>query len=133
MIRLSLGESLLKAPRVFGCRVPLKEGFQDFRASHCGEGIGSTQVSQGTRRGHWPLRCLTREHSLPKLSPTTALESEIIRLPVHSADCVCAAASGDASPGTHGNSRERHISGGTTLTPGIRHAARRSVRDDKPN
>src|SRR5450759_4326519 len=122
MIRLSLGESLLKAPRVLGCRVPLKEGFQDFRASHCGEGIGSTRVSQGTRRGPLALTLLNTEHSWPKLSPTTALEREIIHFPVDRTACVCAAAPGDASPGTDGNSRGRHNSGGTTLTPDIRHA-----------
>src|SRR5450759_1240072 len=64
MIRLSPGESLLKAPRTFRCCVSLQEGFQDFRTSHCGEAIGSTRVLQGTRGEHWPLRCLTRGYSL---------------------------------------------------------------------
>ena len=68
MIRLGSGESLLKAVRAFGCSVPLKERFQDFRTSHCGEGIGNAGVLQGTaglqvgRVG--PYVALTREYSL---------------------------------------------------------------------
>src|SRR5450759_4051836 len=75
-------------------------------------------------RGAVALTLLDTRVQLARLSPTTALESEIKRFGVHSTDCVRAAASSAARPSTNGYPGGRPISGCTAPAPGVRHAAR---------